>query len=60
MTSRRGSLPKALRGKAATTRSGRGKKAAYRAVATFGKDVEVPVVIDGREVGRIGVKDILP
>jgi Uma2 family endonuclease len=43
-----------------TDPTGRGKKAAYRAVATFGKDVEVPVVIDGRDVGRIGVKDILP
>ena len=40
--------------------AGRGKLAKYRDVATFGKDDEVPVVIDGREVGRIVVKDILP
>jgi Uma2 family endonuclease len=39
---------------------GRGKKASYREISTFGIDDEVPVVIDGREVGRIIVKDILP
>jgi Uma2 family endonuclease len=39
---------------------GRGKKAGYREAVTFGADAEVPVVIDGREVGRITVKDILP
>lgn len=40
--------------------SGRGNAAKYRDVATFGEDDEVPVVIDGNEVGRIVVKDILP
>ena len=40
--------------------SGRGKTAKYRDVVTFGEDEEVPVVIDGREVGRVVVKDILP
>ena len=39
---------------------GRGKKAAYREAATFGADATVLVVIDGQDVGRIAVKDILP
>jgi Uma2 family endonuclease len=39
---------------------GRGKSASYRQAATFGTDAEVPVVIDGREVGRFAVKDTLP
>jgi Uma2 family endonuclease len=39
---------------------GRGKKASYREMAAFGIDDELPVVIDGREVGGIIVKDMLP
>jgi Uma2 family endonuclease len=39
---------------------GRGKKASYREAATFDIQAEVPVFIDGQEVGRIAVKDILP
>jgi hypothetical protein len=39
---------------------GRGKKASYRQSAIFGADAEVSVVIDGRDVGRIVVKEILP
>ena len=40
--------------------SGRGRSASYRAVGTFGGDDEVPVVIDGREVGRVALRDVLP
>ena len=43
-----------------TDPAGRGKNASYRQAATFGLDAEVPVVVDGREVGRVVVKDILP
>jgi Uma2 family endonuclease len=39
---------------------GRGKKASYRQATIFGIDDEVPIVVDGREVGRIAVKDVLP
>jgi Uma2 family endonuclease len=31
----------------------------YRAIRHYGPDDEVPVVLDGREVGRIAVRDIL-
>lgn len=40
--------------------SGRGKTAAYRSAEMFGPDAEVPVTIDGREVGRVAPRDILP
>ena len=40
--------------------AGRGKSAAYRQCQVHGIDAEVPVVIDGREVGRVAVKDLLP
>ena len=43
-----------------TDPAGRGKSASYRESATFGPDDEVPVVIDGQEVGRLAVRDILP
>ena len=40
---------------------GRGKKASYRQATMFGIEGEAaPVVIDGQEIGRIAVKDILP
>jgi Uma2 family endonuclease len=39
---------------------GRGKSASYRKSATFGPEDEIPVVIDGQEVGRLAVRDILP
>lgn len=32
----------------------------YQTARVFGPDDEVPVVIDGREVGRVAVKDVLP
>jgi Uma2 family endonuclease len=40
--------------------TGRGMAARYRACVLYGADAEVPVVIDGCEVGRIAVRDILP
>ena len=43
-----------------TDPTGRGKKAAYREMAVFGAEAEVPVVVDGQEVGRLAVKEILP
>jgi hypothetical protein len=32
----------------------------YRARCYYGADDEVPVVLDGRDVGRIAVRDVLP
>lgn len=32
----------------------------YRTVESHGLDDEVPVILDGREVGRVGVSDLLP
>jgi hypothetical protein len=43
-----------------TDPAGRGFGAHYGTAAAFGPDAEVPVVIDGAEVGRIAVRDILP
>jgi len=43
-----------------TEPTGRGKKALYRSSQTFPIDSEIPVVIDGQDMGRIIVKDILP
>jgi hypothetical protein len=43
-----------------TIPSGRGKSAAYRDVTTYGEDDEVPLIIDGRDLGRIKVRDVLP
>ncbi len=40
--------------------AGRGMSAVYRQCRIYGRDAEIPVVLDGREVGRIAVKDILP
>jgi Uma2 family endonuclease len=37
-----------------------GASSAYDHLETYGPDAEVPVVLDGREVGRIAVRDILP
>ena len=39
---------------------GRGKLATYRQCQIYGIDAEIPLVIDGREFGRIAVKDLLP
>ena len=43
-----------------TDPEGQDPDAAYRTVATFGPDDEVPLVIEGREVGRLALRDILP
>ena len=40
--------------------SGRGRSAGYRQANTFGEGDEVPVVIEGQEIGRIAVGQILP
>jgi Uma2 family endonuclease len=37
-----------------------GKKPTYRQQTNYGPDDEVPLVIDGKEVGRIPVKELLP
>jgi Uma2 family endonuclease len=39
---------------------GRHKKASYRTVEVYRDDAVVPVVIDGNDLGRIAVKEILP
>jgi len=33
---------------------------AYRSRRDYGPDAEVPVILDGREVGKVAVKDVLP
>jgi Uma2 family endonuclease len=43
-----------------TIPSGRGKEARYRDAQIYGADDEVPLVIEGRELGRIKVSDVLP
>ncbi len=40
--------------------SGEGKAAAYRGEAIHDETAEIPLVLDGRELGRIAVKDVLP
>jgi Uma2 family endonuclease len=40
--------------------SGRGKSAGYRDHTIYGPDDEVPVILEGRELGRIKVSDVLP
>jgi Uma2 family endonuclease len=42
-----------------TNPTGRGKSAVYRDVKVYGPDDEVPVLIEGRELGRIKVGDVL-
>ena len=39
---------------------GRHGKACYRIVEIYPDDVEIPVVIEGKDLGRIAVKEILP
>jgi Uma2 family endonuclease len=39
--------------------AGRGKSAAYRDIKIYGPDDEVPLVLDGRELGRIKVSEVL-
>ncbi len=40
--------------------SGPGPDPRYQTVQTFGEEAEIPVLLDGREVGTIRVRDILP
>jgi Uma2 family endonuclease len=40
--------------------SGRGCSAGFRDVTIYGPDDEVPVILEGRELGRLKVRDILP
>jgi len=40
--------------------AGRGRSASYRDATTFAEADAVPVVIEGREVGRVAVRDLLP
>ena len=39
---------------------GRGESAGYRDCVLHGYGAEVPVIVEGREVGRIAVRDLLP
>ncbi len=39
--------------------SGKGRSAAYRDVKVYGRDDHVPVVLEGKELGRIPVRDVL-
>lgn len=43
-----------------TRPAGRGNSAGYLDCATYGRDDEVPVVVEGIEVGRVAVRDLLP
>ncbi len=43
-----------------TRPAGRGKSARYEDVAVHGPDDEVPVIVDGIEVGRFRVNEVLP
>ncbi len=40
--------------------AGRGRSASYRVVEVFASGSEIPVIIEGREAGRIAVDEILP
>lgn len=40
--------------------TGPGKSPTYKAMQQIGADGEIEVVVDGREVGRLKVKDLLP
>jgi len=40
--------------------AGRGRLASYRRSESFGADDEISIILDGREVGRLAVREILP
>jgi len=40
--------------------TGKGRSAGYRRTEILGEGSEVPVVIEGRDIGKIAVKDVLP
>ncbi len=50
----------AMRLEVYTDPSGPAESTAYRSMIAFGPEDEVPLVLDGREVGRIAVRDLLP
>jgi Uma2 family endonuclease len=39
---------------------GRGKTASFGETTVFGPESEIPVFLEGREIGRISVKDVIP
>ncbi len=43
-----------------TNPTGKGRKARYELVTTYQKDDEAPILLDGNEIGRLRVKDMLP
>lgn len=43
-----------------TDPNGSTKSPAYRSSIAIGRDGDVPLVVDGREIGRIAVRDLLP
>ncbi len=43
-----------------TDPTGPGRRPRYRQCQIFGQDDEVPVVLEGKEVGRIAVRELLP
>jgi hypothetical protein len=40
--------------------TGPARPAKYQDVVVYGEGDEIPLVIDGRELGRIAVRDVLP
>ena len=43
-----------------TNPTGRGRKARYELVTTYPAEDEAPMVLDGTEIGRLRVRDVLP
>ncbi len=43
-----------------TSPTGRGRKARYELVTTYQAEDEAPVILDGTEIGRLRVRDVLP
>ncbi len=43
-----------------TVPTGSAEAPTYRELRSYGPDDEVPVILDGREVGRISVREVLP
>ncbi|QDV35106.1 Uma2 family endonuclease [Tautonia plasticadhaerens] len=48
-----------LKGRRVEARDGP-KDGTYQRVTTFGEDADLPVVVDGRQVGLVRVRDLLP
>src|SRR5262249_33579797 len=43
-----------------TEPTGRGKAAGYQSASVYRSDSEIPIILDGRELGRFRVSDVLP